>query len=246
MKKIRKAIVKGLAKIGITPYVYYAFKWNDPFLIKNKLFQKVENQIIFDVGAFDGRSIERYKKAFPKSTIFSFEPTPGIYAGLEKKYAGRNDVKLSNSALSSDIGEASFHVNNSLLTNSLLESAKNVDKGANIYNTNEKIIVPTNTIDNYCHVEKIEKINILKIDVQGADLMVLKGAEKALEGRKIDLIFIEVEFVELYEKQPLFHDISAYLHLKGYHLYSLYNMSISSKGQLIYGDAVFISPDIKL
>lgn len=246
MKKIRKAIVKGLAKIGITPYVYYAFKWNDPFLIKNKLFHKVENQIIFDVGAFDGRSIELYKKAFPNSTVFSFEPTPDIYAGLEKKYAGRNDVKLSNAALCSNIGEASFHVNNSLLTNSLLESAKKEDKGTSIYNTNKKIIVPTNTIDNYCQVEKINKINILKIDVQGADLMVLKGAEKALDSRKIDLIFIEVEFMELYEKQPLFHDISAYLHLKGYHLFSLYNMSISSQGQLIYGDAVFISPDVKL
>lgn len=48
--------------------------------------------------------------------------------------------------------------------------------------------------------------------------MVLKGAEQTLDNKKIDLIFVEVEFLELYEKQPLFHDISTYLHLKGYQL----------------------------
>lgn len=134
-------------------------KWNDPFLIKRKLFQNVEDLTIFDVGAFDGRSIELYKKSFPKSKIFSFEPTPSVYDVLEKQYEGRNDVKLSNYALSSCIGEATFYVNNSLLTNSLLESSKNeYTSSHNVYNTSEKITVKTNTIDNFAKLNALAKL----------------------------------------------------------------------------------------
>lgn len=247
MKEIRKYIVRILAKFKITPYVYYTYKWNDPFIIKKKLFSENENLTIFDVGAYDGRSIESYKKVFSKSIIFSFEPTPNVFKYLVRKYSHRNDVKLFNTALSSEIGEAEFHINNSLLTNSLIESSKDEYTSSQIsYSTKEKITVKTNTIDNFCKTENIDKINILKIDVQGADIMVLKGAEKTLREKKIDLIFVEVEFLQIYKNQPLFHELSSFLHLNGYYLYSLYNISLSNKGQMIYGDAVFLSPDIKI
>ncbi|KIA85245.1 FkbM family methyltransferase [Flavobacterium sp. AED] len=247
MIKIRKYIVRYLCRLNITPYLYYTYKWNNPFIIKKKLFSDAKELLIFDVGAFDGRSIELYKKSFPKSKIFSFEPTPNMYHYLKNEYSGRKDIKIFNYALSSNKGEATFNINNSLLTNSLLDSSKNeYTNSESSYNTKEKIIVETETIDNIFKNEKISKINILKIDAQGADVMVLRGAEETLKNKKIDLIYVEVEFLQLYENQPLFHELSLYLHSHGYYLYSLYNISVSKKGQMIYGDAVFLNPDIKI
>jgi hypothetical protein len=61
-----------------------------------------------------------------------------------------------------------------------------------------------------------------------------------LQNKKIDLIFVEVEFDKIYKDQPLFHDISLFLSTYEYSLFSLYNLSISKEGQIIYGDAIFI------
>ena len=74
----------------------------------------------------------------------------------------------------------------------------------------------------------------------------LKGAENTLKNRKIDLIYVEVEFMQLYKSQSLYHELSSYLHSQGYYLYSLYNISVSKKGQMVYGDAIFLSPNIKV
>jgi FkbM family methyltransferase len=223
----------------ITPYLYYTYKYNDPFLIKKRLFDN-QSIIIFDVGAHDGRSIDLYKKKFSNSTIFSFEPTPKTFSILKKNTENLEKVNLYNEALTFFVGQTSFYINNSSLTNSLLESSISDDNFIDATRTKEKITVNTNTIDNFCSKNTIDKINILKIDAQGADLDVLKGAIGMLKNKSVDLIYIEVEFVQLYENQPLFHDISHFLSEYGYNLYSLYNLSIGKNGQMIYGDAIFL------
>ncbi len=240
MKKIiTKGFKKFLTNIGITPYVYYVYKFNDPLLIKKKLFDN-KDITIFDVGAHDGRTIELYKKHFPKSSIFSFEPTPKTFEILVRKSSKHENVKVFNEALTDYIGTTDFHINHSSLTNSILKSSNIKYNSSDVYGTKEKITVRANTVDNFCLENGVDKIEIFKIDVQGADLQVLKGAENMLKDKKIELIFIEVEFVQVYQNQPLFHDISLFLNGFGYNLFSLYNLSINSEGQIIYGDAVFV------
>ncbi|MBS0338828.1 MAG: FkbM family methyltransferase, partial [Proteobacteria bacterium] len=57
-------------------------------------------------------------------------------------------------------------------------------------------------------------VDFLKLDVQGAELMVLQGAERTLED--VVMVQVEVEFVELYENQPLFADVDRYLRSRGF------------------------------
>ncbi len=244
MKKLlKRKFTKLLGRLGITPYVFYVYKFNDPFLIKKKLFNS-KSIVIFDVGAHDGRSVSLYKKYFPLSKIFSFEPTPDSFKQLSKNNEKFEDAFSFNIALSSLVGSTDLFLNNSSLTNSLLKSSNIQTSFSKAQETKGKITVVTNTIDNFCNENKINHIHILKIDVQGADLEVLKGSQQMLEEQKIDLIFIEVEFIQLYENQGLFHDISSFLNSHNYHLFSLYNLSVGKDGQLIYGDAVFLSKSI--
>ena len=68
------------------------------FLI-NK-FSKNEGNIIFDIGANIGQSIDRFQSIFPKSKIYSFEPTPNLFENLVQKYSSDNNVIINNYAIS--------------------------------------------------------------------------------------------------------------------------------------------------
>lgn len=81
--------------------------------------------------------------------------------------------------------------------------------------------------------------DILKLDVQGYELEVLKGAEKTLQ--KVGVVQCEVEFNPLYENQPLFPAIDGFLRERGFELYDLRNLHYLS-GQLYWADAFYLRP----
>ncbi len=118
------------------------------------------------------------------------------------------NVNLNKYALSNDIGSSILNINKSVDTNSFLKTKKigaNSDKSCVSVG---QILIETNTIDNYCSINNIKEIDILKIDVQGSEIEVLKGALDMLKNGRIKLIYIETYFKQQYVNQPLFHDIS--------------------------------------
>lgn len=60
-------------------------------------------------------------------------------------------------------------------------------------------------------------VDFVKLDTQGSELDILRGAERALAGTMIG-VELEVEFTPLYEQQPLFHDVAAFLHARRFEL----------------------------
>jgi FkbM family methyltransferase len=120
-----------------------------------------------------------------------------------------------------------------------------------------EIGIETTTLDAFCAAEEVDEIDFLQIDVQGADLDVLKGATHLLS-RSVTAIQIEVEFSHLYQGQPLFADIDIYLRNQGFTLFDLGVASRPRKispipgnrgfGQILWGDAIYfrdlISEDI--
>jgi FkbM family methyltransferase len=87
------------------------------------------------------------------------------------------------------------------------------------------------------------------VDVQGADLQVLKGAAEVLE-RSVLAVQIEVEFAQIYQNQPLFADIDSHLRKQGFTLFDLYTTprvracspvhSTLHPGQLLWGEAFYL------
>jgi hypothetical protein len=81
----------------------------------------------------------------------------------------------------------------------------------------------------------------MKIDVQGAELMVLKGASDLLKREAIAAIMCEVAFVPHYEKGVLYHDLAGYLNGFGYTLFDFDDPVRAANGQLRYCNALFLS-----
>jgi hypothetical protein len=109
----------------------------------------------------------------------------------------------------------------------------------------DRIAVPVTTLDEYCHRRAIERIAVLKMDIQGAELAALRGAEALLRDHRIDAIFTETFFVPHYEGGCLLHELWGHLATHGYGLYTLFPSREGRNGQLRLGDAIFISPELR-
>ena len=201
---------------------------------------KSKADVIFDVGANRGDITLKYLNLFPKAKIHSFEPFPKSYEIFINRHKKNTNVQLNKYALSSSIGRANLNINKSVDTNSLLES-KNIGATSDKSCTSiGQLEIETNTIDNYCIQHNINEIDILKIDVQGSEIEVLKGALNMLKKGNIKLIYTETYFKQQYVNQPLFHDISQLLYNHNFVLQDIYDPYFSKKN-ILWSDAIFIN-----
>lgn len=202
---------------------------------EQKSFVKQAN-VIFDVGANVGNVATMYSKIYPGATIYAFDPLKefaNCYSSLP------DDITFSAIALSDIKGTIKFNVNKSLDTSSILKSAKigaNSDKSCEFVETRE---VMSDTIDSFCNLNNISTIDILKMDVQGGELAVLKGAKMMLNEHKVKLIYTEAYFKEQYVDQPLFYDTARYLKDFGYELMDIYEPYYNER-QILWCDAIFV------
>jgi FkbM family methyltransferase len=108
----------------------------------------------------------------------------------------------------------------------------------------ERLEIDLSTLDS--HLPTIGPVDFLKIDTQGSELDILKGADSAL----IDVLAIkvEVEFLPLYRDQPLFGDVSHHLFSRGFELWDFTTIyrygrnKLDRLGQVVFADALFFRP----
>ncbi len=228
-------------------------KFNRNNLIKSLV--SVEKPVIFDVGAHWGESIDYFKALFSASMIYSFEPDPESFDLLTKR--DYTDVNYFNLALSSKIGELSFFRNEISHTNSLfkvnLESkdsigitkAKNSGNVDFFNNFNSEVKVKTSTLDEICKNNSIHLIDLLKIDVQGAECEVLKGGKNIMRNTKV--LIIEISFFDYYENHTTFLDVETILSPLNFSLFSISEISNNPmNGRTDWVEAIYINKDFQI
>lgn len=189
------------------------------------LLDKNNEQVIFDIGACEAEDSIRYSNIFPKSTVYAFEPRPDNCSKAKELILKNNkhNIVIEQLALSNQNGIAEFHVSEGEpkdlqndenwdygnKSSSLLPPSEQLKKHTEWLNFNQSIKVNTLRLDCYVEEKKIEKIDFIHMDVQGAELMVLEGAGSFLS--KIKIVWLEVEAVELYKGQPLKNDVENFM-----------------------------------
>jgi FkbM family methyltransferase len=200
------------------------------FLIKKKA------PIIIDIGSNVGQSINFFRNLFSKSEIHSFEPNKDCFNILKKKYKNKNFIYLNNCAIS-NLKNKYFYINN---IHSGLGSFSRI-------NTFSKDIINKKFFNKKNFIEKKEKVSIIamkkyllenrifkridlvKIDVQGHNINVLKSFGTLIN--IVDNFLIEINFYDFYknEKKPQFARINNYLEKFGFYIYDFIFISKNSK-----------------
>lgn len=196
---------------------------------------------IFDVGASTGATIERLLGVFEQPTIHAFEPQTAAFTALHQRFGGRDRIHLNNIALADRVGIASLHRSSHQETASLFaqSAASEWAKSLNVSPAGE-VTVALDTVDHYCAQHGIGAVDLLKLDIQGAEPECLDGAQTMLAAGAIRVVQAEIILHGFYERRGSFGAIEARLLPHGFHLLTVFDVLITTEGELLQLDAVFV------
>jgi FkbM family methyltransferase len=200
--------------------------------------------LIFDVGANDGETALKALKEFSEAKVLSFEPHPATFARLIARVGGNPRFRGVNVALGAEVnGEAElFEYGEESRINSLTPNARfsqRFDKRA------QPIPVKATTLDAFCSEMSMSRIDILKIDTEGFDLVILEHGRGMLQKRCVP--FIYVEFNDLRPKEGAFGGsllpFDELLRPYGYRFIASYNDFVITEGEFfMVSNALFALP----
>lgn len=164
---------------------------------------------IFDVGANHGLFVKMIQQYLPDISlqIHAFEPGSHSYKILCDAAEKYENVILNNIALGKNSGESTLYYD---IEGSWLASLsqRRLDHFGIDFKYSETIKI--DTLDNYCLNANIQQIDLLKLDVEGHEMDVLKGAVKMLENRKIKVLSFEFGSCNI-DSRTFFQDIFFFL-----------------------------------
>jgi FkbM family methyltransferase len=215
--------VRRIGEKGVTGF--------DPFEDMHSL-TPAPTPVIFDVGGNIGQSIQQFRSHFKNPQIHSFEPGEDTFRQLTENTRGLPDVHLVNSGMGSRRETKTFVENEISGMSSFFEPGEDAWGSVKGRRT-----LQLDTVDDYCNRKGIGHIDILKSDTQGYDLEVLRGASQMLKDKRINLIYLEVIFDNMYQGAPRFDEVYAFLASYG-RLVSFYDMNYQSD-LLSWADVLF-------
>ena len=206
-----------------------------PFSDMKRFLSSDAAPLVIDVGGHIGDSVALFKETFPSCIIHSFEPSPESFQKLRRNSASYSQVFRWNYALGATIGKKTLLQNESSGMSSFLQLGEfgwgSIEKEST---------VDVTTLDSFLAENGIEQVDIMKSDTQGYELEVLKGAEQALRGNRIGMIYLELIFSPMYKGLPPFHQIFQHLAEHNFALVSIYGMQYQ-RNVADWADALFVN-----
>jgi len=192
----------GLVQIGA--YISHIPEKNgESFFVQNILPRLIESgfhPIFFDVGANVGNYALGLRNRFPDANIYTFEPVRSTYDLLNNNVSGCR-IDTYNLGLGDKKGRATIfnkaNNNNTELATLYSDVFKAGGKSEGEITSSQCEI---DTIDNFCDTTQVKNIHFLKIDVEGHELSVLKGASEMLKRKRIDIIQFEFNSHNIYSR----------------------------------------------
>jgi FkbM family methyltransferase len=197
---------------------FYQTKWIK-FLNINK-YNKFE--LLIDIGAHKGESIELFSKNFIIKKIISFEASPIKFKYLKKKINKKKynntEIVLENTALGAENKIIEFNQFNESSSSTI----KEIDKESKYYKrkfklinflnnkeTYQKIKIKISKLKDYIKKNNIKKIDFMKIDTEGYEFEILLGLENKI--KLVDIIMFEHHYDNMIKKGYTFEDINKLL-----------------------------------
>lgn len=231
---IKQPVKEYLYKILKIPYSNIGV----PISLLNHL-SKDNPIVLIDIGAYDGSFTLSLEKYCGLKEGILIEPMPNKAKHLTYTFCNPK-YQVFNVALSDKSGQEKFEVNDADFTSSLLKIKREMLEFSNInLGSTNTIDCITLTLDDIINQTNIEDIDLIKMDVQGAEHLVLLGGTQSL--LKTKMIWTEFSYKALYENSSTFTEIYNMLSKSGFKLIEVENGFRSPDGELLQGDALFIN-----
>jgi FkbM family methyltransferase len=197
-----------------------------------------EPKTIIDAGANTGQTVEGLRAWWPRANVYCIEPTRAAFEALERKWGKKADIHLYRAALADQAGRGVVHTGENTAVSSLLPHVGDYSGTFDIHQQDEVDLI---TIDGLMESAGLERVDLLKMDLQGGELSALRGAEEGLRREAFDVIFSEIWLTSPYQDCPRYWEIAQYLEEFGYVTWWL-NIEPSPHGNTEgrWGDAVFV------
>jgi len=184
--------------------IVFFFDMIDHYYHQKKIMvylSKYKNQIksFMDIGCHKGKYTDLFLKNLNITEAFLIEPQEHLFNFLKKKYSHETKIKIFNFAVSDENANKKFYLNKHDLTSSLNQldfNNKFIEYKSILFSSRKEgmisrsITVETLTLNKIFLSNKINKIDLIKIDTEGHELEVLKGSNEIMEKLK----FILIEF----------------------------------------------------
>lgn len=193
--------------------------------ISQKFKSKNDIDIVFDIGACHALESVEFAKKFNNAKIFTFEANPVSYEVCLENAKDYPSITVINKAVNDYDGICKFYPIDKEKTITTWEDgnqgASSLYRANGAYDHIEKYVqyeieIPCIRLDTFCRENNIDKIDIIWMDLQGAELKALQSLGSLLE--TVQIIHTELEMNPMYEGQCLFKDVYEFLLSNGFDL----------------------------
>ncbi|RPI95339.1 MAG: FkbM family methyltransferase [Chloroflexi bacterium] len=201
------------------------------------VLQSLQCGCVVDIGANRGQFALISRRIFPQAEIHAFEPLEEPARTFKTIFGNDPNVHFHPYAIGREEKTSTIHVTKDDDSSSLLPvtpAQSSMFPGAAEKETRQVTVLPlSRALGEAC----LPPDSLLKIDVQGFELEVLKGCEDILD--RFSHLYIECSFIELYEGQALAHQVIAWLEKRNFTLTGVYNLYYTKNGAAVQGDFLF-------
>lgn len=246
MSEVTRWLKSGARRLGLEVSRYDPSASVRPDWLVDAWFAKIAREeavrTVFDVGANHGRAVKWLRRCFPSAMIHAFEPHGPAFEALRAATAEDPKVEVHRLALGSARGSAELNVNANDVTNSLLPTAAGTERfeigGWDVTRGRETVRVET--LEAFCSDRGIEIVDVMKLGVQGYEREVLRGAGPMFTPSRLRSLFLELNFVNLYEGQVFGDELLTELRHHGYKLFGLTNVAFDMVNGWKWADAMIL------
>ena len=192
---------------------------------------------VIDVGAGRGQFALVARRRFASASLHCFEPLPEARDKLVALVGSRRDVRIYGFALGSTGTSAQLHISAKGDSSSLLPITPRQVEAFPGTGERDRMVVRQARLDEVMEADRLAAPTLLKIDVQGYELEVLRGAEHVLH--LMDEILVECSFAELYADQPLVDGVVCHLQSKGFVPAGVFSVVHDRAGRCLQADFLF-------
>ncbi len=209
-----------------------------PAIEHEAMFASFQFDTVIDVGANIGQFAVTAHCANPKARVFCFEPLGGCVVRLRGLAQDYPRLVIYDHGLGAQAAEFDINVASNLGSSSILDFTDlqlETYPGVTVVG---KETIRVEALDTIATPEMTQGRTLLKMDVQGFELEVLKGAVATLEN--IEAIYLEASFLPLYADQPLATELIVWLDQHGYGLAAIYNVDSGAGTTPSQADCLFL------